>query len=267
MKPFIHLFGFKTATYGLLILLGFSIGILIAVLRSHINNQKKEDVFYASLFSAIGLIIGAKLLYIVINIPYIVDNFKVIISNPKYIIDILQSGFVFYGGLVGAIVSIYIYTKKYKVDFVSLIETLAPSFPLIHAFGRLGCFFAGCCYGIPFNPPIGMMFNESMVAPHNIALFPVQLLEALLNILIFIFLIIYARKKRSRGNVISIYLIFYSVVRFIVEYLRYDAERGFLAGISTSQWFSIIILILVIGVYIFKKFILISREKHQNPSL
>ncbi|HBB27839.1 MAG TPA: prolipoprotein diacylglyceryl transferase [Clostridiales bacterium] len=252
MKPFIHLFGFKIATYGLLILFGFIIGILIAVFRSHIYSQKKEDIFYASLFAAIGLIVGAKLLYIFINIPFIVDNFSAIISNPKYIIYMLQSGFVFYGGLVGAIILIYIYTKKYKIDFISLIETLAPSFPLIHAFGRLGCFFAGCCYGIPFNPPIGMMFNESIVAPHNVALFPVQLLEAFLNILIFIFLIIYGRKKRNRGNVISIYLILYSIVRFLVEYLRYDAERGFLLGISTSQWFSIAIIMLVIGVYLLK---------------
>ena len=252
MKPFIHIFEYKIATYGLLILLGFIVGILIAVYRSHIYSQKKEDVIYASLFAAIGLIIGAKLLYILINIPLIVENFNAIISNPKYIIDILQSGFVFYGGLIGALILIYIYTKKYKIDFISLIELLTPSFPLIHAFGRLGCFFAGCCYGIPFDPPIGMMFNESIAAPHNIALFPVQLLEAFLNILIFIFLITYARKKRNKGNVICIYLIFYSVVRFLVEYLRYDAERGILFGFSTSQWFSIVIIIVVIGVYLYK---------------
>lgn len=253
MKPFIHLFGFPIATYGLLILIGFIIGILIALLRADKHNQKKEDVFYASLFAVIGLIIGAKLVYLLINIPYIIDNFKAIIKNPQYIIAMLQGGFVFYGGLVGAIILMYVYTKKYKIDFIDLVETLTPSFPLIHAFGRLGCFFAGCCYGIPFKAPIGMRFSQSPVAPNNIELFPVQLLESSLNVLIFIFLIIYARKKRSKGNLISIYLIFYSIVRFFLEYLRYDAERGFWLGVSTSQWFSIIIIIAVIAEYIYRK--------------
>ncbi len=253
MKPFIHLFGFTIATYGLLILTGFIIGIVIALFRADKHNQKKEDVFYASLFAVIGLIIGAKLVYLLINIPYIINNFQAMIKNPQYIIAMLQGGFVFYGGLAGAIILMYVYTKKYKIDFIDLVETLTPSFPLIHAFGRLGCFLAGCCYGIPFKAPIGMRFSQSLVAPNNVELFPVQLLESFLNILIFTFLFIYARKKRSKGNLIRIYLILYSIARFFLEYLRYDAERGFWMGVSTSQWFSIAIIIAVIAEYIYRK--------------
>lgn len=253
MLPYINIFGYEIASYGTIICIGFFVGILVSTYRAKIYDLNKEDVFFASLYAVIGLLVGAKLLYIAINIPEIIKNFDYIVSNPRIIMNMLQGGFVFYGGLMGSVVGIYIYCKQYNIKFLDITENLTPSVPLIHAFGRIGCFCAGCCYGIPYEAPIGLMFNNSQIAPHNITLFPVQLFESILNLLLFVCLMIYGRKRLSKGKLLCIYLIAYAVIRFILEYFRYDAERGILLGISTSQWISILLVMIVFIVYLKNK--------------
>jgi len=239
LLPTFKVFGVDVAMYGLMVLIGIAAGIIVAVLRAKITGQKKDDLFFASLYGAIGTVIGAKILYLITILPDILRKFDYLIRNLDEASVLLTGGFVFYGGLIGGVLAILIYCRQYKLRFFPLVEALTPSIPLIHAFGRMGCFFAGCCYGIEFPPPIGMYFNKSPVAPHDIPLFPVQLLEAILNLIIFAVLIYAARKRRRPGVVIGSYLIMYPISRFILEYFRYDEYRGFLLGLSTSQWISI----------------------------
>ena len=155
---------------------------------------------------------------------------------------LFTNGFVFYGGLIGAVLAMWWYTHHFKMDFWQSVELLIPSVPLVHAFGRIGCFCGGCCYGIPFDPPIGIAFTNSPVAPNGIPLFPVQLVEAGLNFLLFFFLLWFARKPRPQGRILGAYVIAYAVIRFVLEFLRYDYERGILWVFSTSQWISLILL-------------------------
>ena len=128
-----------------------------------------------------------------------------------------------------------------------MITLIIPVVPLAHALGRVGCFCAGCCYGIPMDPPWGVCFHSAL-APHGVALFPVQLLEAALNFILFLFLYHYAKKPRKPGAVLGLYLVCYAVERFGLEYLRFDEIRGFLFGISTSQWISL--LLIPIGLFL-----------------
>lgn len=242
MLPTITIGDFTIAMYGLLILIGFALGCLVSVFRSSKCGVPKEDVFYSILFGAIGVVIGGKILYILTILKPLIEHFSELIQSPENILGLLGGGFVFYGGLFGGIIGVYLYSKIYRIPFYPLIQVMIPAIPLIHAFGRLGCFCAGCCYGIPFDPPIGMMFQASPVAPHDITLFPVQLLEAGLNLILFFVLYYGISRVENKISLLGFYLICYGVIRFITEFFRYDAERGSWLIFSTSQWISLLVV-------------------------
>ena len=260
MLPAVEIFGFKVAMYGLLIVVGVGLGMAVAALRAKKNGQTAQDVLFGGIFAIIGLVIGAKLLYLATILPGIVRNFSYLLDHPESIAALLSGGFVFYGGLIGGIFGRWVYTRMYKLNFWGMTDALVPSVPLMHAFGRLGCFCAGCCYGMPFPAPLGLSFDASPVAPHGVTLFPVQLLEAFLNLIIFGVLLLYARKPRGRGKIIGLYMSAYAVMRFLLEFLRFDAERGGFWGLSTSQWISLILL--PIGLYL----LLTNKNKKQNQA-
>jgi phosphatidylglycerol:prolipoprotein diacylglycerol transferase len=127
---------------------------------------------------------------------------------------------------------------RYLLDFV------VPAIPLFHFFGRIGCFLAGCCFGIESS--FGFTFNHSIVDEANgINRFPVQLLEAFINILLFFILDVFRRKKLFKQNIIYLYLLLYSFARFFIEFLRGDVYRGFFFVLSTSQIISILIFCFI----------------------
>jgi phosphatidylglycerol:prolipoprotein diacylglycerol transferase len=119
---------------------------------------------------------------------------------------------------------------------------ILPSVPLIHAFGRIGCFCAGCCYGIPYEGTCHVVFEKSQVAPLGISLFPVQLVESGINILLFILLEIIVRKTKDIRISLATYMLGYGIMRFCLEFLRGDTIRGFLWNLSTSQWISLLLI-------------------------
>ena len=166
---------------------------------------------------------------------------KALLDAGKTMDDVDAVAVTFAPGLIGAVLAMWWYTHHFKMDFWQSVELLIPSVPLVHAFGRIGCFCGGCCYGIPFDPPIGIAFTNSPVAPNGIPLFPVQLVEAGLNFLLFFFLLWFAGKPRPQGRILGAYVIAYAVIRFVLEFLRYDYERGILWVFSTSQWISLLL--------------------------
>lgn len=256
MLPTLNIFGFEIATYGVLIFIGLIIGSLVAIFHfSKFYNLEKEDVFYAILYAIIGLGIGSKLLYLITNIPFIIENYESLNLYETFT-AMFKGGFVFYGGLIGAIIGIFIYSKQFKIPFKKLILTIFPVIPLVHSIGRLGCFCAGCCYGIEYHGKGSVVFSNTNYAPVGVELFPSQLLESLLNFIIFIILLLTYKKWIDTYKTISLYCILYSICRFILEFFRGDLVRGSILWFSTSQWISVIVFI--IGLYIFIK------EKRKN---
>ena len=242
MFPFIHVGSLNIGTYGLCILIGAVAGIGVALIRAKRRSFPVEDTLFLSFFALIGVGVGAKILYLITILPDLIEHFQEIFTSLEAINLLFTNGFVFYGGLIGAVLAMWWYTHHFKMDFWQSVELLIPSVPLVHAFGRIGCFCGGCCYGIPFGPPIGIAFTNSPVAPNGIPLFPVQLVEAGLNFLLFFFLLWFAGKPRPQGRILGAYVIAYAVIRFVLEFLRYDYERGILWVFSTSQWISLILL-------------------------
>ena len=258
MMPTVQIFGRTIAMYGLMIVIGLLTGMAIALLRSKKSNLLTEDVLFASCFAGIGLLIGAKLLYIITIVPKLIHYHKVFYANPQLFLALLEGGFVFYGGLIGALAGYYLYCKIFKVKPLLMLDFIAPSVPIIHAFGRLGCNFAGCCYGISYDGPGHVLFHHSVSAPNNLALFPTQLTESMLNFTAGILLLFYARHPRKPGNVLGIYLIYYSIMRFLLEFLRGDVSRGLFLKLSTSQWISL--ALLPIGLWLIKY----SMQKYKS---
>ncbi|HHU49004.1 MAG: prolipoprotein diacylglyceryl transferase [Caldicoprobacterales bacterium] len=250
MLPEIYVLGQRVVLYGLMIVLGITAGILTALVLNKEKLIKNEDIIFAYLYGAIGAVAGGKILYLLIEIPRIITNFKLFLDNPEYFQLLLSGGFVFYGSLVGGLLMVYLYCRKYNVSIPALSMVIIPTIPLIHSFGRIGCFFAGCCYGIGYDGIASITFKNSPVAPNGVPLFPVQLLESITNLMIFIILIFYRRRARSYKNLIVLYLILYSLARFVLEFFRGDIVRGFIFGLSTSQWISLLIIVAISVYYI-----------------
>lgn len=255
MMQYINIFGKVIPSYGFFGFIATVVAICFGVFYfSKFYNIKKEDIFYCSMFALIGIGVGAKLLYIITIIPYLVQNFASL-DWKTVIPQLLQGGFVFYGGLIGGILGIYIYSKSFKISFKKLLMILVPVTPIFHAIGRIGCLCAGCCYGKEYNGFGHIVFYNTPYAPNGVPLFPTQIVESVCNLIIFIILLVTYKKYKGTYKTIALYSILYSIVRFTLEFYRGDAERGIILGLSTSQWISIALFILgvTLCVYSYKK--------------
>jgi len=247
MLPYIHIFNLQIPMYGLMITIGVALGVLVAVYFPPQTGISREDRLYSSCYAGIGVFLGAKILYLIITVPQLLALEQPPALTWEYVSQLLSYGFVFYGGVLGGLLGIYIYARQFQLPFVGLTEALIPSVPLIHALGRIGCFCAGCCYGRPMDSPWGLHFHSGL-APQDITLFPVQLLESGLNLILFVAIFVFSRKSRQRGQILGFYFTFYGIERFVLEYFRYDDVRGIFLGLSTSQWISL--LLLPIGIFL-----------------
>ena len=151
-------------------------------------------------------------------------------------------GSVFYGGLLGGLLSGLIVIKAKKMNLKFTTDFLTPIIPLFHTFGRIGCFLSGCCYGV--KSKIGFTYKHSLIESANgVNRFPIQLVEASFNLLLFILIYYLFRKGKIKGKLLYLYLILYSIIRFALEFFRGDSYRGFLLHLSTSQIISILIFL------------------------
>ena len=148
----------------------------------------------------------------------------------------------FYGGLIGGCIGVIVYARFFKENTVKLAEAFVPAVPLFHVFGRIGCFLAGCCYGILWDGPLGVTFTKSIVAPNGISLLPIQLIEAGANVITFVILLVFKGKLKKPLQNFGLYLVIYSIERFVFEFFRGDLARGAFLNVSTSQWISLILL-------------------------
>jgi phosphatidylglycerol:prolipoprotein diacylglycerol transferase len=220
---------------------GIAAVVVYVMLRRRKLGLPTDDLIHIVLFAVIGAMVGAKVLYLVTMIPVIMANFGRIIHDPELIKAFLTQGYVFYGGLFGALLAVWIYCRKFSVDFKAASMLFAGGIPLFHVFGRLGCFSAGCCYGV--DAPWGVVFTQSLSAPNGEPLVPIQLFEAGANVLIFTGVTLFQRRSKHPEKALTVYLVSYAVCRFILEFFRGDIIRGGILGVSTSQWISLGILV------------------------
>lgn len=237
MYPYIHIGSFKLPTYGLCIAIGFLAAVWLGSRRSKKRGLDFDEVFSATLWAIVLGVVGAKLLFILTMIPEMGR-----LPTWQELLNMIGTGFVFYGGLIGALIGLWIGCRRHRFNMLDITDLLAPSLTLAHGFGRIGCFMAGCCYGV--SVPWGVTYQCAISAPNGVPLLPIQLIEAACLFLLTGALCLYSRKPRRKGSATGLYFICYAVIRFVLEFFRGDADRGILLGISTSQWISVPLLIL-----------------------
>lgn len=230
-------------SYGLMVAIGVITAVWIADARAIRTGVAEEGfMFMLGIFSVVGGFLGAKILFWLTILPDV-------IANPSIMKD-FANGFVVYGGLIGGILTAVIYCKIKNTDFLDCFDIAAPLIALAQFFGRIGCFFAGCCYGQPTDGPLGVVFHDSLYAPVDVPLFPTQLLSATLNLVNFLFLSYLWDRKPKKGAVGAMYIVTYSIGRFVLEFFRGDIERGSVGTLSTSQFISIFTVIIGLGLLI-----------------
>lgn len=255
MYPFFHIGVFKIPAYSTVIILGFLISMVFLFPRCRLYHIKKEFMLYAVCFSVIGLLLGAKIMYAISLIPSFVRHWDYFSQHVSQMIYLASLGLVFYGGLIGALLCLYACCRLFHLPFLALTNIAVPIIPFVHSFGRIGCFLGGCCYGIEYHGFGSVTFpdTELIQGVGNVPRFPVQILESALNMILFFCLYFYSRKHRKPGSVLGIYLICYAILRFFLEFLRGDIDRGIVLGISTSQWISVPLLLFGLFLLFFQQ--------------
>jgi phosphatidylglycerol---prolipoprotein diacylglyceryl transferase len=194
--------------YGVMMAAAFLICVI------HLNILAKKDNFPPSTGSdfafwlMVGGIIGARLGYVVLHLSFY-------IKHPLDIIRVDKGGLVFYGGVICAIISAVIFTRIKKQKFWRFADYGITALPLGHAVGRIGCFLNGCCYGTPSDLPWSIYL-------HNAFRHPAQIYSVFGNLLIYLILMRFYRKKKYNGQVFALYLILYPTFRFFLEFVRAD---------------------------------------------
>jgi len=235
---------FPINTYGVFLALAFLCAILIAVRLARRDGLPSEKIYDLSLWMLLAGLAGSKVLMLFTE-PEYRDNPSLFLS-----LDFLRSGGVFYGGLLGAVLAGYFLMRRYKLPWWKTADACAPGIAIGSFFGRQGCFAAGCCWGKPTTLPWGVKFtelgHEITGVPTDTYLHPTQLYESFAMLLVFFFLLWLHKHKRFSGQVILVYALLYSSVRFAIEFVR-DDPRGDILGLttlthlSTSQMISLIV--------------------------
>lgn len=240
--------------YGVCIAVGLLLALTVACKRAK-KIGLNDDIVYGIVFAAaIFGFMGAKIMYCIVE-------WDMFIKDPMSCLS--SSGFVVYGGITGGILAVFIYTKIKKVDFLEYLELCMPSVALAQAFGRIGCFFAGCCYGRETDSIIGITFHNSLYAPNDVKLVPTQLLSSLGDLINMALLLFISKHSKKKGTVTACYVIFYSIGRFIIEIFRNDV-RGSVGKLSTSQFYGIFSLALGIALLLW---VMLHKEKEVVTSL
>jgi phosphatidylglycerol---prolipoprotein diacylglyceryl transferase len=235
-------------TYGFMMALGVALGLWFIYVQAKKAGLDAPRIMDAAFYTIIVSLIGAKLILLAGNLSFY-------LSNPRELFSLARSGGVFQGGLTFGVIFALWYFRRKKIPTWATADIIGPALALGHGFGRIGCFSAGCCYGSECSLPWSAVFRNEYASgltgvPLNTAVHPVQLYEAALNFLNFLVLFLILKRKKFDGQVFSLYIVNYSVIRFLTEYFRGDHGENvyFLRGASALSSLSYPQLYCILGV-------------------
>lgn len=227
--------------YGLMYVVAIVVGYFL--LKSEVRRKEMgltpDDVMNLIFWVVFGGIIGARIYYVAFNWPYYWPDWREIPA-------IWHGGLAIHGGILGGLIGGFVYTRRKGVPFLRTTDAVAPSLILGQAFGRFGNFMNGDAHGLPTQMPWGIEFPPGSIAgdqfPH-MAIHPTMLYEMVINLAIFFFLWKIRRRPAKDGFIISLYLILYSVGRFVVSFFRADSLM--VGEFRTAHLISIVIVAIV----------------------
>ena len=261
MHPILHLGTWSIPTFGVCILAGTVCGFILLRFIRKFSDLSEENVLDGIIWAIILGFLGAKILYWITDPPAWPATWSELVT-------LLTRGLVFYGGLLGGIGALALVALRRKKNFFAFTDLLAPCFCLAHAGGRIGCVMAGCCYGRACTPSIfSLTYPNAAAFSDGIATrIATPLFEAIFLVLLAAALTVILIRQKRRARVTGWYLILYAIWRFGIEFLRGDEIRGFVGGLSTSQFISIFILLAGVGVLILtRNWMLPARDAVSEP--
>jgi len=233
-------------TYGFMMAVGVALGLWFVHFQAKKQEMDAGRLLDMAFYTILVALIGAKLVLFV-------GHFSYYMKYPSELVSFARTGGVFQGGLAFGIVFALWYMRRHGIPTWKAADLVGPALALGHGFGRIGCFTAGCCYGRACDVSWGVVFRSEYAGdltgvPLNTAIHPTQIYESLLNFANFLLLFLVLKKKKFDGQVFSLYIINYSVIRYFVEFYRGDhAENLFLIrnpspylSLSLPQLFCII---------------------------
>ena len=221
--------------YGLMIGIGVVVAYFWAGKRGEPKGLSEDNILSLLLIAVIVGFGGAKVLYVI-------TDWKYFLRDPLGALG--SEGFVVYGGIITGILGCYVYCRRKKLVFSDALDVFMPPVAAAQGFGRIGCFLAGCCYGRATDCALGVVFPGTTEA-----VWPTQLFSSGADFLLALALALYDRRDHASGNTGAMYLILYSVGRFLIEFLRND-PRGSVGFFSTSQFISLFMLPIGIALYV-----------------
>ena len=225
-------------SYGTLIALGILAAWFYATREAKKIGIEKERITDMMLWLILAGFVGGKVLFYFEDI----DRY---VADPGRMFKNFGNGFVFYGSMIFAIPTMWWFFRKHKLPALKMLDIIAVGGALVHAFGRLGCFSAGCCHGVPTDSWLGVTFSNPACRadPLHTPLHPTQLYSVSMLLVILGVLFVLKKRKQFDGQLFPVYLMIYAVGRFIIEFFRGDEARGYLFGgsISHSQFISFFI--------------------------
>ncbi|UCD88150.1 MAG: prolipoprotein diacylglyceryl transferase [Desulfobacterales bacterium] len=246
MYPVLFRIGpFVLHTYGVFVAMAFLSGIALALREARRVGEDANKILDLCFYMLVAAVLGSRILYVLVN-------WSIFRHDPLEILRIWHGGLVFYGGFIAAVITAGWYIRRHGLPFLKTADIIAPSIAFGQFVGRVGCFFAGCCYGKTCDLPWAVTFTHAeSLAPMAVPLHPTQIYSSLNGLFIFLVLVGLKGIKRFQGQVFWTYVLLYGVTRFILEYFRGDERGMFLQStFSTSQIFGLIIVVIAIAMMI-----------------
>lgn len=244
MLPYLQLGGFSLPAYGVIVATAVLCAVWLAIARAPRYGIETSFAIRVTAYTVLTGVVGCRLGDLAIH-PALYWNSPAALGH---------SGGTFLFGFLAAAMVVTAFGIRTGISAWTMGDCGAPAFALGIAIGRLGCFAAGCDYGKPANLPWSVIFRNPAAAqlggvPLGILLHPSQLYESFYEFAVFLLLLYLSRKPRKPGTIIWVFALCYSTGRFFLEFLRGDADRGFWGPLSTSQWLSLFLPVLLFVLY------------------
>lgn len=235
--------------YGVLMATGFLAAMLHWMPLARREGQNRTLCSDLLFWLMIAGVLGGRAAYVLADIGFY-------LRYPTKILRLDEGGLIFYGGLVGAVLAVFLFARSRKLRLLWLFDFVATAAPLGHAFGRLGCFMNGCCFGRPHkgfpsvvfpagSPPWLQQIHDHAISnldPQCLPVHPVQLYEVVWNLTVYVILLTAFLRRRRGGLIIGLYLLLYPAGRLVMETFR-GTERMFSGALSAAQWISIALML------------------------
>ena len=261
MLPYINLGFIQIPSYSLMVFLGIvAFGIVAFINLKKLEKKDNDTIWQTLLTAAISLVV------MYVSAAFFDSLFHSIEEG-----EIVAGGITWEGGVIGGFAAFIILShfivKKERGKEIELFSLIIPGLVLAHAFGRIGCFLGGCCFGELTESPLGVVFPKGSPAeqlyPNTIThdgsfpVLPTQLFEVAFELILFVVMTVFRKDLKDRN--LAIYLVFYSVFRFILEFWRGDSRGATGFYLSPSQFMSIVLLVAGVLIFLFQKKIIFKK--------